>query len=365
MTLQIGKPGLVTTTRAVTPTIVRPHAAPTRSKTNLIVTSATQSTRSQQQAGEDREEEEEETHRSIHIALSTRRTALAAFAAPLIPAAAASASSSSSAAATATTATTGATATGAAAATTRRLSLAPLLSVSGDYDRYAESYERLDAGAVPEALGFDALRRELAAEAFGDVLEPAAGTGLNLPLYDAAKVRSVTLADISPGMLREAGPRADALARRIEQSSRGGAGASGGSGGSASTEATPSAATASAVRLLTADASALPFPDASFDCCLDTFSLCVFERPAAAVKELARVLRPGGRLLLLEHARSDNALLAAYQDATNAAVRPMSKGCAWNQDVAGMVRGAGLRIVRESRSVAGTITLIVAERAAA
>lgn len=53
----------------------------------------------------------------------------------------------------------------------------------------------------------------------------------------------------------------------------------------------------------------------------------------------------------------------ARQDATNAAVAPLSKGCAWNQDVVAMVRAAGLALVREERHLAGTVTLLVAARA--
>jgi methyltransferase OMS1 len=108
---------------------------------------------------------------------------------------------------------------------------------------------------------------------------------------------------------------------------------------------------------------ALPFEDGSFDCVVDTFSLCVFPRPGAALRELRRVLRPGGRLLLLEHSRAANQLLAAYQDATNGAVAAMSKGCAWNQDVEGLLAGAGLRPERLERHVAGTVVLVQARLA--
>ena len=57
----------------------------------------------------------------------------------------------------------------------------------------------------------------------------------------------------------------------------------------------------------------LPYPDNSFDAVADTFSLCVFPEPLAALREAARVLKPGGKLLLLEHQRSSFAPFAWYQ----------------------------------------------------
>ena len=118
-----------------------------------------------------------------------------------------------------------------------------------------------------------------------------------------------------------------------------------------------------AVRFVRGDATSLPFDAASFDTVLDTFSLCVLGAAAPrALQEMARVVRPGGRVLLLEHARSGFEPLGAYQDATAEAVAATGKGCFWNQRVAEMLPAAGLRIVARRDALGGTLTVIEAQR---
>lgn len=198
------------------------------------------------------------------------------------------------------------------------------------YDSYSAVYDSLDDSFVSDALGFAQGRQELLAGATGDVLEVAVGTGLNLPDYDWTRVQQLTAIDLSEGMLAQARERAAA----VPLSGR-------------------------PIRLQRADVEALPFADNSFDTVVSTFSLCVFPHPDAALRELCRVLRPGGVALLLEHSRSSNGLLAAYQDLTNAAVTSMSKGCAWNQDVLGLVRAAGLTVLASKPQLAGGLVVMV------
>jgi ubiquinone/menaquinone biosynthesis C-methylase UbiE len=136
------------------------------------------------------------------------------------------------------------------------------------YDRQAPRYDRMIA--LFEALLFAGGRQWACGEAAGEVLEVAIGTGRNLGAYPA-DVR-LTGIDLSPRMLDRARGRAAALARDAD--------------------------------LRVADAQDLPFGDETFDTVVCTLGLCSIPDERQAVREMHRVLRPGGRLLLLEHVRS-------------------------------------------------------------
>jgi ubiquinone/menaquinone biosynthesis C-methylase UbiE len=141
-------------------------------------------------------------------------------------------------------------------------------SVRRHYDRRAERYDRLIAPF--EGLFFGGGREWACSRARGEVLEIAVGTGRNLPFYPEG-VR-LTGIELSPKMLAIAHRRARELNAGLD--------------------------------LRTGDAQDLPFPDASFDTVVATLALCTIPDDRRAVAEAARVLRPGGRLLLLEHVRS-------------------------------------------------------------
>eukprot|EP00884_Botryococcus_braunii_P005470 jgi/Botrbrau1/14924/Bobra.0018s0028.1 len=196
------------------------------------------------------------------------------------------------------------------------------------YDSYAGTYDQLDSGPIAEALGFTNLRRHLLTQADGKILEVGVGTGLNLPLYDPMNVLSITALDLSAGMLQQAEERGQTLGLPIS--------------------------------FVQGDVTRMPFQDGQFDSVVDTFSLCVFPDPAAAVREMGRVLKPGGRLHLLEHCRSPFAPLAWYQDITAPLVAKTGKGCVWNQDVIAIVRDAGFQITKAQPALGGLLVLVEA-----
>ncbi|MBX6378065.1 MAG: class I SAM-dependent methyltransferase [Clostridia bacterium] len=191
------------------------------------------------------------------------------------------------------------------------------------YDRFARWYDLTEA--LPEWLLLRRLRRHLLGQARGDVLEVAAGTGRNLPYYPPEC--RLTLADLSPGMLAVARRRAERLGRPVT--------------------------------LHVMDAQALALPSRSFDTVVSTMSTCTFPDPVTALREMARVCRADGRVLLLEHGRSDRPWLARWQD-RKAPAPARRLGCHWNRDPLALVGRAGLEVLKAQRYALGMVYLIEA-----
>jgi ubiquinone/menaquinone biosynthesis C-methylase UbiE len=150
-----------------------------------------------------------------------------------------------------------------------------------------------------EESGLREMRRELLIGAGGRVLELGAGTGVNLELYPEA-VEDLVMIEPDPFMAKQ-------LRAKLAESPR-------------------------TATVIEASAERLPFEDASFDTAVAMLVLCTIPDPAAALTEAARVLKPGGRLLFVEHVRAEDAGLARWQDRLEKPWRFLGDGCHCNRD---------------------------------
>lgn len=189
------------------------------------------------------------------------------------------------------------------------------------YNKFAPWYDLVEG--VVEILGLRRLRQRLLQRASGKVLEIAVGTGKNLRYYP--KSCQITAVDFSPAMLQLACKRADRL------------GLNG--------------------RFLVMDAEVLAFCDQRFDTVVSSLTLCTFPDPVRALQEMARVCRADGRILLLEHGRSDREWLGRWQD-RRAARHAKALGCCWNRGPLDLVRQAGLKPIAAQRIFLGIFHLI-------
>lgn len=162
-----------------------------------------------------------------------------------------------------------------------------------------------------EEAGLGEMRRELLARARGRVLELGAGTGINLGLYPEA-VEELVLVEPDPHM-----------AKRLR----------------AKLATSPRRAT-----LVTDSAERLPLEDASFDTVVATLVLCTIPDPAAALREAARVLKPGGELLFIEHVRARQPSLAVWQDRLERPWRFLGDGCHCNRDTIATIEASPLTL---------------------
>jgi ubiquinone/menaquinone biosynthesis C-methylase UbiE len=154
-------------------------------------------------------------------------------------------------------------------------------------------------------------RQKVVPLAQGRILEIGIGTGLNLPHYDKAKIGQIIGLDPALEMHK--------LARRRMQE--------------AGLE----------VELVGLSAERIPFDDATFDCVLMTYTLCSIPDPVAALKEMARVLKPGASLIFCEHGLAPDASVRRWQDRLTPMWSKIAGGCHLNRDVPALLGQAGLR----------------------
>jgi ubiquinone/menaquinone biosynthesis C-methylase UbiE len=164
---------------------------------------------------------------------------------------------------------------------------------------------------VAERAGMGQRRAALLGQAKGQVLELGAGTGLNLPYYPEG-LKELVLTEPSPPMVTR-------LERRAKRPG----------------------ITAS---VMVADAERLPFEDDRFDTVVSTLVLCTVDEPQRAIDEITRVLRPGGKLLFLEHVRADSPRLARWQDRLHRPWHAFAAGCHANRATVDMLRDSPLRV---------------------
>ncbi len=200
-------------------------------------------------------------------------------------------------------------------------------TVHDRYNRVARFYDLEQS--VGMGLVFRSLRRELwkRAPETGRILEIGVGTGINMRHYPPRA--EVTAIDIPEKMLSRASKRAGKLGRAVD------------------------------LRIM--DAQDLGFDDGTFDAMIATCVFCSVPDPVEGLREAWRVLRPGGRLLLLDHVRSDSAVAGKVMDWLNPLVVRM-EGANINRRTEENVRAAGIDQFETSRHWLGIVRIIEARK---
>lgn len=154
-------------------------------------------------------------------------------------------------------------------------------------------------------------RAKLLPRATGKVLEIGIGTGRNLEFYDRDKLSALHGLDPADQMNAKAEARAKKAGLEVE--------------------------------LITLSAEQIPAPDASYDTIVCTFTLCTIPDPVKALREMRRVLNPGGQLLFCEHGRSPEPHVHKWQDRLTPYWKPIAGGCHLNRSVNDMLAEGGFR----------------------
>jgi ubiquinone/menaquinone biosynthesis C-methylase UbiE len=194
-------------------------------------------------------------------------------------------------------------------------------------DRFVAHYDALMEPL--ERSVFAGARARLITRANGRVLDLGAGTGANFACFGHA-ARSVVALDPDPRMLAQARAKAGAAIPTIA--------------------------------IVTGTAEELPFAPGSFDSVVATLVFCTVADPCRALAEVVRVLRPGGVLLMVEHVRSSNRLLAGVQTALTPVQRIVAAGCHLDRATRMLVESGGLRVTSARQRFASIVVELEAVR---
>ena len=173
---------------------------------------------------------------------------------------------------------------------------------------FSAGYDTLIKGS--EEAGLRERRGEVLSAARGRTIDIGAGTGANLELFPAGT--DVVMAEPDPHMTKR-------LRQKLAESG-------------------------SEVELVEAGAEELPFEDDSFDTAVFTLVLCTVPDPRAALAEAARILKPGGQLLFLEHVRAEQPGTARWQDRLETPWKLFADGCHCNRDTVANIESSRLTL---------------------
>lgn len=162
-----------------------------------------------------------------------------------------------------------------------------------------------------EKKTFKRIRKDLLTKASGTVLEIGAGTGINFPLYET--VEKVVAIEPSQHMI-------DRSKRKLNRSQ------------------VP-------IEIVQSSAEELPFAENTFDTVVATLVFCTISNPEKALEEIKRVCKPGGRILLFEHVKMENRLLAWLQNSLTPAWKKICDGCCLNRDTFNLLKNHNLTIL--------------------
>lgn len=155
-------------------------------------------------------------------------------------------------------------------------------------------------------------RRRIVPLARGRVLEIGMGSGLNLPFYNPDRIEFVWGLDPSEGLMKMAEQKAARLPFQV--------------------------------RLTAISGEKIPLENKSVDTVVVTYTLCSIPDVSKALKEMHRVLKPGGRLLFCEHGRSPNPSVIRWQDSLNPLWMKVSGGCHLNRPISGLIQNSRFHI---------------------